>query len=79
MRYGLSFAAAALITTLSAQQAPDRTHPPASGPPPVLHLPSIQKRQLSNGLPVWIVAVGLLFYQLTCSRKSRREAATPSP
>src|SRR5437879_5891575 len=55
MRHGLSFAAAALITTLSAQQAPDRTHPPASGPPPVLHLPSIQKRQLSNGLPVWMV------------------------
>ena len=55
MRYGLSFTAVALVTTLGAQQAPDRTHPPASGPPPVLHLPSIQKRQLSNGLPVWMV------------------------
>ena len=58
MRHGFSFAVAvlvALVTTLSAQQPPDRTHPPASGPSPVLHLPSIQKRQLSNGLPVWMV------------------------
>ena len=39
----------------SAQQAPDRTHPPQPGPPPALHLPTIQKRQLSNGLPVWLV------------------------
>jgi zinc protease len=41
--------------TLSAQQAPDRSHPPAIGPAPALHLPDIEKRQLSNGLPVWIV------------------------
>ena len=27
----------------------------ALGPPPTLKLPAIQKRQLSNGLPVWIV------------------------
>ncbi len=38
-----------------AQQAPDRSHPPAIGPAPALHLPTIEKRQLSNGLPVWIV------------------------
>lgn len=38
-----------------AQQAPDRTRPPEGGPPPPLNLPAIQKRQLSNGLPVWIV------------------------
>jgi hypothetical protein len=31
------------------------------------------------GLPVWIVSLGLLFYQVTRSRKPRREAATPSP
>jgi hypothetical protein len=31
------------------------------------------------GLPVWIVSLGLLSYQVTCSRKSRREATTPSP
>jgi zinc protease len=40
---------------VSAQQAPDRAHPPQPGPPPPLNLPAIQKRQLSNGLPVWIV------------------------
>jgi predicted Zn-dependent peptidase len=36
-------------------QAPDRSHPPQPGPPPEVRLPQIQKRQLSNGLPVWIV------------------------
>jgi zinc protease len=36
-------------------QAPDRSKPPALGPAPTLRLPQIQKRQLSNGLPVWIV------------------------
>jgi zinc protease len=41
--------------TASAQQAPDRSRPPLPGPPPELRLPAIQKRQLSNGLPVWIV------------------------
>ena len=41
--------------TVSAQQAPDRSHPPQPGPAPALHLPTIQKRQLSNGLPVWMV------------------------
>jgi zinc protease len=51
---------ALLLTLLAnaavyAQQAPDRTHPPEPGPPPELRLPPIQKRQLSNGLPVWIV------------------------
>ena len=38
-----------------AAQAPDRGKPPASGPAPALKLPAIQKRQLSNGLPVWMV------------------------
>src|SRR5262249_28288792 len=36
-------------------QAPDRSKPPASGPVPALKLPAIQKRALTNGLPVWIV------------------------
>src|SRR5258707_2978989 len=52
-----------LVATLSlvcvglslSAQAPDRSKPPALGPAPALHLPQIQKRQLSNGLPVWIV------------------------
>ena len=40
---------------LGAQQPPDRSKLPASGAVPVLKLPAIEKRQLSNGLPVWIV------------------------
>src|SRR4029077_15473890 len=43
------------ITTLSAQQAPERSHPPQPGPPAALNLPKIQKQKLANGLPVWIV------------------------
>lgn len=42
---------------LSAQQAPDRSHAPAVGPAPELHLPAIEKRTLSNGLPVWVMGV----------------------
>src|SRR5262245_4029719 len=44
-----------LVAVSMAAQQPDRSHPPQLGPPPVLHLPAIQKRMLSNGLPVWIV------------------------
>src|SRR5690348_5887032 len=44
-----------VTATLSAQQAPDRSHPPKLGPAPTLTPPALQKRQLSNGLPVWIV------------------------
>jgi zinc protease len=36
-------------------QAPDRTKPPVPGAPPAVQLPRIQKQQLSNGLPVWVV------------------------
>jgi zinc protease len=54
MRYALSLALV-LSLTVAAQQAPDRSHPPANGPAPTLHLPAIQKQKLSNGLPVWIV------------------------
>ena len=48
---------AALITAGIPQtpQAPDRQTAPKPGPPPALKLPAIQKRTLSNGLPVWIV------------------------
>jgi zinc protease len=45
----------ALGVSVAAQQAPDRSHPPEVGPPPALHLPTIQKRQLANGMPVWLV------------------------
>jgi predicted Zn-dependent peptidase len=44
----------AAAVSLSAQ-APDRSKPPVPGPPPGLDLPKIQKQQLSNGLPVWVV------------------------
>ena len=48
----------AAVSVLSAQQAvPDRSRPPALGPTPVLRLPAIEKRTLSNGLPVWIMGV----------------------
>jgi hypothetical protein len=43
---------AALSLTLAAQ---DRSRPPELGPAPALDLPAIQKRTLSNGLPVWVV------------------------
>jgi predicted Zn-dependent peptidase len=44
----------AAAVTLSAQ-APNRSTPPAVGAPPAVQLPRIQKLQLSNGLPVWLV------------------------
>jgi len=49
-------AALAMLGVLAvAQQMPDRTKAPVPGAPPALKLPPIQKRALSNGLPVWIV------------------------
>jgi predicted Zn-dependent peptidase len=42
----------AVSVSLAAQ---DRSKPPELGPPPQLDLPAIQKRALSNGLPVWVV------------------------
>ena len=51
--------AAALLGALTAAaaraQAPDRSHPPAPGPPPALRLPAIEKLQLTNGIPVFLV------------------------
>jgi zinc protease len=47
--------AALAVSVAVHAQAPDRTKAPRPGTPPVLKLPSIQKRQLSNGLPVWLV------------------------
>ena len=52
-------AACALVVLTAArvlaQQAPDRSHPPAVGPAPALHVPAIEKATLTNGLQVWIV------------------------
>ncbi len=40
---------------LAAQQRPDRSQPPSLGPPARLELPTIEKRELANGLEVWVV------------------------
>src|ERR1043165_4769958 len=55
MRNALSFLVVLALSVTLVGQAPDRSHPPANGPTPTLHLPAIQKQKLSNGLPVWIV------------------------
>jgi len=54
---GVAVAVACLTLTMAvgAQQAPDRSKPPATGPAPALKVPPVQKRALPNGLPVWIV------------------------
>src|SRR3954470_14790189 len=44
-----------VLGVLVQAQAPDRSKPPQSGPPPALKLPAIQKRTLSNNLRVEIV------------------------
>jgi zinc protease len=49
--------AAASVAAPLAQQAPDRSKPPAVGPPPALNLPPLEKRTLSNGLPVWVMGI----------------------
>jgi zinc protease len=43
-----------LIPAPAAAQV-DRSVPPKPGPPPAVRIPDIQKRSLSNDLPVWIV------------------------
>ena len=53
MRHSL-IACVVCAATLGAQ-APDRSKPPVPGPAPAVKLPAVQKRQLTNGLPVWIV------------------------
>jgi zinc protease len=45
----------AVVQSVRAQERADRTRPPALGTAPTVNLPPIQKRMLSNGLPVWIV------------------------
>ncbi len=52
-----AIALAAATCIVSAQQPPDRSKPPAVGPAPSLKLPAIEKRTLSNGLPVWVIGV----------------------
>jgi predicted Zn-dependent peptidase len=63
--------AVALVSTVVAQQAPNRSKPPALGATPELKLPAIQKRALSNGLPVWVVeAHEVPLVQVTLSIKA---------
>lgn len=38
-------------------QPPDRATPPPVGPAPAVRLPAVQKRTLSNGIPVWSVTL----------------------
>ena len=52
---GLIIVFALFAVSVAAQDRPDRSHPPALGPAPQLNLPPIQKRTLSNGLPVWVI------------------------
>jgi predicted Zn-dependent peptidase len=42
-------------SALLAQGRPDRSTPPSLGATPKLTLPSLQKKALSNGLPVWLI------------------------
>jgi len=44
----------ASATTFTQTRA-ERSRPPSLGPAPQLKIPPIEKRTLSNGLPVWIV------------------------
>ena len=55
MKRHLTIAVLVALSASLAAQAPDRSKMPAAGPPPAVQLPMIQKRQLSNGLPVWLV------------------------
>src|SRR5882672_9909027 len=52
---GLIIVFALFAVSVAAQDRPDRSRPPALGPAPQLNLPPIQKRMLSNGLPVWVI------------------------
>jgi zinc protease len=54
---GLALAVLGMIATPLAQQAADRSKPPALGPAPSLKLPPVEKRTLSNGLQVWVIGV----------------------
>jgi zinc protease len=55
LSWELTVFACVLCVSLSAQTKPDRTAPPALGAAPQVNLPQIQKRMLSNGLPVWMI------------------------
>jgi predicted Zn-dependent peptidase len=55
VRASVVFCAALLMALPAAAQAPDRSIAPRPGPMPSFEPPAIQKRQLSNGVVVWII------------------------
>src|SRR5512133_4022992 len=55
LRRSFLFLLALTIAAPLVAQPPDRAQPPQVGPPKPLRLPTIQKRALSNGIPVWSV------------------------
>src|SRR5512133_2416096 len=57
LRRSFLFLLALTIAAPLVAQPPDRAQPPQVGPPKPLRLPTIQKRALSNGIPVWSVEV----------------------
>ena len=54
MKQSLLYAGAALLVAAASAgaQGVDRTKQPPAGPAPTVHLPSMQRRTLSNGIPV---------------------------
>ncbi len=67
-----------LIAAPSLAQAPDRSVPPTPGPPPPLNPPQVQKRTLSNGLPVWIVEMHKVPVAAVTLAVKRGAAADPA-
>ncbi len=67
-----------LIAAPSLAQAPDRSVPPTPGPPPPLNPPQVQKRTLSNGLPVWIVEMHKVPVAAVTLAVTRGAAADPA-
>ena len=55
MRLVNAFVLALTLASSAHAQAPDRTAAPVPGPTPRLALPTVQKRALGSGLPVWII------------------------
>jgi len=53
----LAVIAAFLAAPVFAEQAPDRSKPPALGPLPALNLPPIEKRRIPDGPEVWVVGL----------------------
>lgn len=55
LRRSFCFWLALLLASPLLAQPPDRATPPALAPAPTWRLPAVQRRALSNGIPVWSV------------------------